>query len=35
MLSSVYYKQPEQFVKKIRDKINERVDLENEFIQEG
>lgn len=30
MLSSVYYKPPEAFVKKIRDRINERVDLENE-----
>lgn len=30
MLSSVYYKPPEQFVKKIRDRINERLDLENE-----
>jgi vesicle coat complex subunit len=31
MLSSVYYKLPEQFVKKIRDRINERLDLENEY----
>lgn len=31
MLSSVYYKPPEQFVKKIRDRINERLDLENEY----
>jgi len=30
MLSSVYYKPPETFVKKIRDKINERLDLEND-----
>lgn len=30
MLSSVYYKPPEAFVKKIRDRINERVDLEND-----
>jgi hypothetical protein len=30
MLSSVYYKPPEAFVKKIRDRINERFDLENE-----
>ena len=30
MLSSVYYKPPENFVKKIRDRINERLDLENE-----
>lgn len=30
MLSSVYYKPPEMFVKKIRDRINERLDLENE-----
>ena len=30
MLSSVYYKPPESFVKKIRDRINERLDLENE-----
>lgn len=30
MLASVYSKAPEQFVKKIRDKINERFDLENE-----
>ncbi|CDW71914.1 ap-1 complex subunit beta-1 isoform x3 [Stylonychia lemnae] len=30
MLSSIYYKPPEAFVKKIRDKINERLDLENE-----
>jgi AP-1 complex subunit beta-1 len=31
MLSSVYYKPPEAFVKKIRDRINERLDLENEY----
>jgi AP-1 complex subunit beta-1 len=30
MLSSVYYKAPENFVKKIRDRINERLDLEND-----
>lgn len=30
LLSSVYYKPPEGFVKKIRDRINERVDLEND-----
>jgi vesicle coat complex subunit len=30
MLSSVFYKPPEMFVKKIRDRINERLDLENE-----
>jgi len=30
MLSSVYYKPPEAFVKKIRDRINERLDLEDE-----
>ena len=28
MLASVYYKPPETFVKKIRDRINERFDLE-------
>ena len=33
MLSSVYFKVPESFVKKIRDRINERLDLENEFIE--
>ena len=32
MLSSVYYKTPEQFVKKLRDKINERFDLETDEI---
>lgn len=32
MLASVYYKTPEQFVKKIRDKINERFDLETDEI---
>lgn len=31
MLSSVYYKPPEAFVKKIRDRINERLDLDNEY----
>jgi hypothetical protein len=30
MLSSVYYKMPDTFVKKIRDRINERLDLESE-----
>ena len=30
ILSSVYYKPPENFVKKIRNRINERLDLENE-----
>lgn len=30
MLASVYHEAPEKFVKKIRDKINERFDLENE-----
>lgn len=30
MLSSVYYKLPDQFVRKIRESINERVDLETE-----
>ena len=33
MLSSVYYKPPENFVKKIRDRINERLDLENDEIE--
>lgn len=32
MLSSVYYKQPDTFVKKIRDRINERLDLEHEDL---
>lgn len=32
MLSSVYYKPPETFVKKIRDRINETLD--EEFIEE-
>jgi hypothetical protein len=31
MLASVYFKPPQNFVKKIRDRINERLDLENEF----
>lgn len=31
MLSSVYYKPPETFVKKIRDKINETLD--EEFLE--
>ena len=35
LLSSVYFKPPEQFVKKIRDRINERLDLENEFNEEN
>jgi hypothetical protein len=35
MLSSVYYKMPEQFVKKIRDRINERLDLENEYSEDA
>lgn len=30
MLSSVYYKVPDLFVKKIRDRINERLDQESE-----
>ena len=30
MLSSVYYKPPEAFAKKVRDRINERLDLEYE-----
>lgn len=30
MLSSVYYKPPEAFAKRIRDRINERLDLEND-----
>ena len=30
MLSSVYYKPPEAFVKKIRDRINERLDDETD-----
>jgi len=32
MLSSVYYKNPDTFVKRIRDRINERLDLESEEI---
>jgi hypothetical protein len=31
MLSSVYYRQPDTFVKKIRDRINERLDQESEY----
>ena len=31
-LASVYYKQPDTFVKKIRDRINERLDQENEEV---
>ena len=34
MLSSVFYKTPEQFVKKIRDRINERLDLETQPEQD-
>jgi hypothetical protein len=30
MLSSVYYKPPEAFVKKIRERMNERLDDEND-----
>mmetsp|Transcript_27988 Transcript_27988/g.42313 ORF Transcript_27988/g.42313 Transcript_27988/m.42313 type:complete len:111 (-) Transcript_27988:981-1313(-) len=30
MLSSVFYKPPEAFVKRVRDRINERLDLEND-----
>ena len=30
MLSSIYYKPPETFAKRVRDRINERLDLENE-----
>lgn len=33
MMSSIYYKTPETFVKKIRDRINERLDLETDEIQ--
>ena len=32
LLSSVYYRQPDTFVKKIRDRINERLDLESEYV---
>ena len=35
MLSSVYYNPPENFVKKIRDRINERLDLENDDLLGG
>lgn len=35
MLSSVYFKAPETFVKKIRDRINERLDLDNEEQEES
>jgi hypothetical protein len=28
----VYYKQPDTFVKKIRDRINERLDQEGEYV---
>lgn len=34
MLSSVYYKPPEIFAKKVRDRINERLDLENDEHEE-
>ena len=30
MLSSVYYKPPETFAKKVRDRVNERLDLEGD-----
>jgi hypothetical protein len=30
MMSSIYYKTPETFVKKIRDRINERLDVETD-----
>ena len=30
MLSSIYYKTPETFAKRVRDRINERLDLEDE-----
>jgi AP-1 complex subunit beta-1 len=35
MLSSVYYKPPEAFVKKIRDRINERLDIETDEVNQG
>ena len=35
LLSSVYYKTPEQFVKKIRDRINERLDLETDAVEQA
>ena len=35
MLSSVYYKPPEAFVKKIRDRINERLDDEADDLSQG
>lgn len=35
MLSSVYYRPPETFAKKVRDRINERLDLENEDDNDG
>ena len=35
MLSSVYYRPPETFAKKVRDRINERLDLENDDEAEG
>lgn len=35
MLSSVYYKPPEAFVKKIRDRINERLDDEADDHSQG
>jgi AP-1 complex subunit beta-1 len=34
MLSSVYYKQPEQFVKRIRESINERTDNEQDNAED-
>ena len=34
MLSSIYYKPPETFVKKIRDRINEKLDDENQEEEE-
>jgi AP-1 complex subunit beta-1 len=35
MLSSVYYKPPEAFAKRVRDRINERLDLENDEFAEA
>ena len=35
MLSSVYYKPPETFAKKVRDRINERLDLETDEVNRG
>lgn len=34
MLSSIYYKPPEAFVKKIRDRINEKPDYEVDEMEE-